>query len=196
MNDSIKGDENYYSNEENEDTIRTNKNEYSKFNRGRWTEKEHQKFLEAIEIYGNQWKNIQKYVGTRTSTQARSHAQKCMPNIFNHKINKIDRVNQKKKIPTLFEDSIPIFKIISSELLKDDNNFYSEDLFLMQDQTNYSNSEIKTNNYSNDPEFIQNQKNSEQNSSEDPLFNNITTDENWMSYEYHNPIYQMSNIFN
>ena len=37
------------------------------------------KFLEAIEIYGRDWKKVQDYVGTRTSTQARSHAQKVLP---------------------------------------------------------------------------------------------------------------------
>ena len=34
--------------------------------------------MEAIEIYGKDWKKVQKYVGTRTSTQARSHAQKVL----------------------------------------------------------------------------------------------------------------------
>lgn len=46
------------------------------FNTGRWTDAEHKKFLEAILIYGNEWKNVQKYISTRSSTQARSHAQK------------------------------------------------------------------------------------------------------------------------
>lgn len=50
-----------------------------KFNHGRWSKEEHRKFLEAIQIYGRDWKKVQYYVGTRTSTQARSHAQKVLP---------------------------------------------------------------------------------------------------------------------
>ena len=43
---------------------------------GRWQQDEHQRFIEAILKYGNEWKLVQKHVGTRSSTQARSHAQK------------------------------------------------------------------------------------------------------------------------
>ncbi len=43
---------------------------------GRWTDEEHRKFLEAYKIYGRNWKLVHKYVGTRSATQARSHAQK------------------------------------------------------------------------------------------------------------------------
>lgn len=46
------------------------------YNTGRWTDEEHKKFLEAILIYGNEWKSVQKYISSRSSTQARSHAQK------------------------------------------------------------------------------------------------------------------------
>lgn len=46
------------------------------FNCGRWQPEEHQKFIEAILKYGNEWKMVQKHVGSRSSTQARSHAQK------------------------------------------------------------------------------------------------------------------------
>ena len=45
-------------------------------NKGRWDPDEHMRFKEAINNYGNEWKEVQKYVGTRTSNQVRSHAQK------------------------------------------------------------------------------------------------------------------------
>lgn len=46
------------------------------YNQGRWTSYEHFKFLEALKIYGKEWQKVQQHVNTRTSTQARSHAQK------------------------------------------------------------------------------------------------------------------------
>lgn len=51
----------------------------SKYNTGRWSNDEHKLFLEAIDLYGRDWKKVQDHVGTRTSTQARSHAQKVLP---------------------------------------------------------------------------------------------------------------------
>lgn len=43
---------------------------------GRWTKEEHKLFIEALNFYGKNWNKVQRYVGTRTTTQARSHAQK------------------------------------------------------------------------------------------------------------------------
>lgn len=43
---------------------------------GRWTQEEHELFLEGLQKYGKNWKAIERVVGTRTATQARSHAQK------------------------------------------------------------------------------------------------------------------------
>ena len=43
---------------------------------GRWSDEEHQKFIDGILEYGNEWKKVQQIIKTRSSTQARSHAQK------------------------------------------------------------------------------------------------------------------------
>ena len=59
---------------QNQKIFHTNNN--GKYIIGRWSQNEHKKFLEAIIKYGNDWKEIQKYIGTRSSSQARSHAQK------------------------------------------------------------------------------------------------------------------------
>ena len=48
----------------------------SKENRGRWTDEEQKLFLEAYQKHGKNWKEIHSHVKTRTSNQARSHAQK------------------------------------------------------------------------------------------------------------------------
>jgi SHAQKYF class myb-like DNA-binding protein len=43
---------------------------------GRWTDEEHQVFLEGLEIHGKAWKVIAVMIGTRTVVQVRTHAQK------------------------------------------------------------------------------------------------------------------------
>ena len=58
---------------------------------GRWSEEEHNRFIDAIIKYGNDWKKVQRHVSTRTSTQARSHAQK-----FLMKLKRCDLIRKKK----------------------------------------------------------------------------------------------------
>lgn len=48
---------------------------------------EHFRFIEALQLYGKEWKRVQMHVGSRSSTQARSHAQKFFV--------KLDKKNQK-----------------------------------------------------------------------------------------------------
>jgi SHAQKYF class myb-like DNA-binding protein len=50
--------------------------ENNKFKCGRWTKEEQVKFIHAIFKYGNDWKKVQECIISRSSTQARSHAQK------------------------------------------------------------------------------------------------------------------------
>lgn len=43
---------------------------------GRWTDEEQRLFASAVQIHGKRWKKLEQVMGTRTSTQCRSHGQK------------------------------------------------------------------------------------------------------------------------
>ena len=60
----------------------------SSYLNGRWTYEEHIRFLKGCLLYGNNWKKVENYVKSRTSSQIRSHAQK-----FLIKLNKKYKVN-------------------------------------------------------------------------------------------------------
>jgi len=48
------------------------------YNVGRWSDEEHDAFMEGIAIHGTNFREVQKTVKTRTITQLRTHAQKVM----------------------------------------------------------------------------------------------------------------------
>lgn len=105
---------------------------------GRWNNDEHLKFLEAIYNYNNNWKEVQKYIGTRTPNQVRSHAQKFIlklrtfkdpslgvdfteENFKNlkeiiNKIKEIEENNQKKNILLLLNERL------SENIIKNNQN--------------------------------------------------------------------------
>ena len=43
---------------------------------GRWTDDEHARFLRGLEVFGKKWTKVADIVGSRTTVQVRSHAQK------------------------------------------------------------------------------------------------------------------------
>jgi len=49
---------------------------------GTYSPEEETKFIEGIEIYGRDWKNLSKYIGTRNSKSIRSHAQKYFIKLY------------------------------------------------------------------------------------------------------------------
>ena len=73
---SYEGLEKNNSLKENESDSNSNETNEKKYQSGRWTKEEHEKFIEGILKYGNEWRKVQKIIKTRSSTQARSHAQK------------------------------------------------------------------------------------------------------------------------
>ncbi|CAN8063394.1 unnamed protein product [Agarophyton chilense] len=43
-----------------------------------WTEQEHERFKQSLELYGRNWEQCAKYIGTRRAQLVRSHAQKYL----------------------------------------------------------------------------------------------------------------------
>ena len=85
----------------------SNANEYHS---GRWTNEEHQKFIEGILKHGNEWKRVQSVIKTRSSTQARSHAQKFF-------------LRMKKEIsPKILADPNLLIQYIINSTFKSKNN--------------------------------------------------------------------------
>ena len=60
--------------------------------KGRWTDEEHDRFLEALRIYGKDWDKIEKHIGTRDAAHARSHAQKFFSKLLRY-------INKKTNVP-------------------------------------------------------------------------------------------------
>ena len=59
-------------------------------NTGRWTRDEHERFLQAMRIYGKDWDAIEDYVGSRDTTHCRSHAQKFFRKLLKYQKLSVD----------------------------------------------------------------------------------------------------------
>ena len=68
----------------------------SELGNGKWTDEEHKRFLQALDLYGNCWKKVEEYVGTRSCAQIRSHCQKYFRRLRNKTLQELKRTGQLK----------------------------------------------------------------------------------------------------
>ena len=132
---------------------------------GRWLLDEHQRFIDGIIKYGNNWRLVQKYVGTRSGTQTRSHAQKFFEKLRRSKIFKNAKYDFSKNSLKLLHD-------IMSNLSKEEY-----ELTLKKIQSLTYRMDIKLNN-----ENIGVNENEEKNENS-LLFDNIKPKENEFNHE-------------
>jgi SHAQKYF class myb-like DNA-binding protein len=64
---------------------------------GRWTEDEHERLMKALDLYGNAWSLVEKYLGTRTRSQIRSHVQKYFLRVRKSLITEMAEKGELKK---------------------------------------------------------------------------------------------------
>ncbi|XP_045823577.1 protein REVEILLE 1-like isoform X2 [Trifolium pratense] len=67
--------------------------------REKWTDEEHNKFLEAFKLYGRAWRRIEEHVGTKTAVQIRSHAQKFFSKVLRDKSEYTTKTKGSIEIP-------------------------------------------------------------------------------------------------
>ena len=102
--------------EENKSPFDTN----IKFNSGRWTKEEHNKFIKGLIKFGNDWKMVQKIIRTRSSSQSRSNAQKFFLKLKNSiKCAKISN-EQNKLYEFIFENNKGILDLNDIKLTEEE----------------------------------------------------------------------------
>lgn len=95
---------------------------------GRWNKHEQQLFIEGLELYGKNWKKVQNHVGTRSTTQIRSHAQKYFAKLSKDVINIDNKINHKEnEINAKTQASTPVDSSLQYSI--DDKNSMSLYMF-------------------------------------------------------------------
>ena len=108
-------------------TSKDSESNNGKFQSGKWTEEEHEKFIEGILLYGNEWKKVQEIIKTRSSAQARSHGQKFFLKIKKSIENRAENLNLKINEKNQMIDDI-IAEIIPKKYAKNLNKIQKDKL--------------------------------------------------------------------
>ncbi len=83
-----------------------------KFVTGKWTDEEHARFLEALRIFGKNWRKVEEHIGTRSAIQARTHAQKFFGKAFDKMASpfgttKFEVAKEEPKVEAITSNQLP-----------------------------------------------------------------------------------------
>ncbi len=84
-------------------------------NTGMWTPDEHQRFIEAIKMFGKDWVAIEQHVQTRSAKQVKSHSQKFLW-VLSRSVNPEDTI------------LLETLKVNLRKLKKTDKQFYRNEI--------------------------------------------------------------------
>ena len=168
---------------------------------GRWLLDEHQRFIDGIIKYGNNWRLVQKYVGTRSGTQTRSHAQKFFEKLRRSKIFKNAKYDFSKNSLKLLHDIMSnlskeeyelTLKKIQSLTYRMDIKLNSENIDINENEEKNENSLLFDNikpkeNEFNHEEVIEKIKfNSNEFSYIETINNKLCDSNDYLAYNYNN----------
>lgn len=146
---------------------------------GKWKNDEHQRFIEGVKKYGNDWSLVQKYVRTRTIIQIRSHAQKFMKKLKKLKIFETNNYDFSKSSLKI------VHKIIKNLSNKKYNQILklSKPLFNINEikenkiELNKQKEKFEDNKFNNDIEFYFNENNNNK------LYGDIRNYNDYLTYK-------------
>ena len=146
METNIKNNINNESMELNED-----ENDNNNIINGRWSQEEHLLFIKGCLLYGNNWKEVQNYIQTRSCSQIRSHSQKYF--------KKLKKIYRNKNINEKISQE-EIIKLTNKNKLNNKDMEIAEIyiMSLFNGNKEKSNEEIKENNTENNYNLRKNKK--------------------------------------
>ena len=84
---------------------------------GRWSDDEHERFLEALLTFGKNWEEIRKHVGTRDIKNIRSHSQKFFLKLVKQLENKEDMEQNE------VDEAEKFFSILNKKFVRDNEKY-------------------------------------------------------------------------